>query len=69
MKNCSEYIVEVERELNYMAIGQVVTYRYLYYKHSGKMAKPMIICRRASRELKEAAQLEQGIEVIEVSEM
>jgi hypothetical protein len=30
------------------------------------MAKPMIICRRALRELKEAAQLEQGIEVMEV---
>jgi hypothetical protein len=33
------------------------------------MAKPMIICRKASRELKEAAQLEQGIEVVEVSEI
>jgi uncharacterized protein (TIGR02757 family) len=68
-KTCNEYIVEVERELNYMAIGQAVTYRYLYYKYSGKMAKPMIICRKASRELKEAAQLEQGIEVVEVSEI
>jgi len=66
-KTCNEYIVEVERELNYMAIGQAVTYRYLYYKHSGKMAKPMIICRKASRELKEAAQLEQGIEVVEIA--
>ena len=65
-KTCNEYIVEVERGLNYMAIGQAVTYRYLYYKHSGKMAKPMIICRKASRELKEVAQLEQGIKVVEV---
>jgi hypothetical protein len=30
------------------------------------MAKPMIICRKASRELKEAARLEQGIKVVEV---
>ncbi|MCS7369517.1 MAG: DUF2400 family protein [archaeon GBS-70-058] len=68
-KSCIEYIVEVERELNYTAIGQAVTYRYLYYKHSRKIAKPMIICRKASKELKEAAQLEQGIEVIEVPEI
>jgi hypothetical protein len=50
-----------------MAIGQAVTYRYLYYKHNGKMAKPMIICRKASRELKEVAQLEQGIGVVEIA--
>jgi len=65
-KTCSEYIVEVERELNYTAIGQTVTYRYLYYKYSGKMTKPIIICRKASREFREAVQLERGIEVMEV---
>jgi len=31
------------------------------------MAKPMIICRKASRELKEVAQLEQGIGVVEIA--
>ena len=65
-KGCTEYVVEVERELNYAAIGQAVTYRYLYYRHSGRLAKPMIVCRKASRELAEAARLEQGIEVVEV---
>jgi len=65
-KGCTEYVVEVERELNYAAIGQAITYRYLYYRHSGRLAKPMIVCRKASRELAEAAQLEQGIEVVEV---
>jgi hypothetical protein len=65
-KGCTEYVVEVERELNYAAIGQVITYRYLYYRHSGRLAKPMIVCRKASRELAEAAQLGQGIEVVEV---
>jgi len=44
LKYCNEYMVEVGRELNYTVIGQVVTYRYLYYKHSWGMAKPMIIC-------------------------
>jgi hypothetical protein len=64
--NCDEYVVEVEEELNYSAIGQVVTYRYLLHKIHGRLARPMIICRRAPRELKEAAQLEQGIAVVEV---
>jgi len=63
---CEEYIVEVEEELNYSAIGQAITYKYLYYKLRGRAAKPMIICRRASKELKEAAWLEQGIAVVEV---
>jgi len=64
--DCDEYVVEVEEELNYSAIGQVVTYRYLLHKIHGRLARPMIICRRAPRELKEAAQLEQGIAVVEV---
>jgi hypothetical protein len=59
-------VVEVERELNYSAIGQVVAYRYLLHKIHGRFAKPMIICRRAPKELKEVAQLEQGIAVVEV---
>jgi uncharacterized protein (TIGR02757 family) len=67
MVKCDEYVAEVEEELNYNAIGQVITYRYLYYKISKKIAKPMIICRRAKRELEEVAQLEQGIIVIEVA--
>jgi len=67
MVKCDEYVAEVEEELNYNAIGQVITYRYLYYKISKKIAKPMIMCRRAKRELKEVAQLEQGIIVIEVT--
>jgi len=64
---CEEYVVEVEEELNYSAIGQAITYRHLYYKLRGRVAKPMIICRKASRELKEAAWLEQGITVVVVS--
>jgi uncharacterized protein (TIGR02757 family) len=64
--HCDEYVVEVERELNYSAIGQVVAYRYLLHKIHGKFARPMIICRRAPKELKEVAQLEQGIAVVEV---
>jgi uncharacterized protein (TIGR02757 family) len=64
--SCDEYVVEVERELNYNAIGQVITYRYLLHKIHGKFAKPMILCKRAPKDLKEAAQLEQGITVVEV---
>jgi hypothetical protein len=64
--DCDEYVVEVEEELNYNAIGQVMTYRYLLHKIHGRLARPMIICRRAPRELKEAARLEQGIAVVEV---
>ena len=64
-RSCSEFVVEVEKELNYAAIGQAVTYRYLYYRHSGRIAKRMVVRRRAPRELREAAQLEQGIEVVE----
>ncbi|RSN73174.1 DUF2400 family protein [Candidatus Methanodesulfokora washburnensis] len=66
MRKCDEYVVEVEEELNYNAIGQVITYRYLYHRIHGKVAKPMIICKRAPPALKEAAQLEQGIEVVEI---
>jgi hypothetical protein len=50
--DCDEYVVEVEEELNYSAIGQVVTYRYLLHKIHGRLARPMIICRRAPRELR-----------------
>jgi hypothetical protein len=67
MVKCDEYVAEVEEELNYNAIGQVITYRYLYYKISKKMVKPIILCRRAKRELEEVAELEQGIIMIEVT--
>ena len=46
--------------------GRKVSYRHLFYKIHGRLAKPMIICRRARNELKEAAWMEQGIEVVEV---
>jgi len=65
--NCENYIIEVENKLNYNAIGQVITYRFLYFKIYKKLAKPMIICSNAPKELKEACEIEQGIKVIEVS--
>ncbi|MEM1522066.1 MAG: DUF2400 family protein [Thermofilaceae archaeon] len=64
--NCETQIVEVEEQLNYNAIGQVLIYRYLYFKIYGKAAKPIVICTRSRRELKEACEREQGITVIEV---
>lgn len=62
--DCETYVVEVEESLNYNAIGQVLTYRYLYFKIHGRAAKPLIICSRAKRELKEACKAELGVEVV-----
>ena len=64
--NCETYVAEVEEHLNYNAIGQVLTYRYLYFKIRGKEAKPIVICSRSARDLKEACKSEQGIMVIEI---
>ena len=69
MRDCSEYIVEVEHELNYTAIGQVVTYRYLYFKKHGKPVKPMIVCKKAPQTLREVSEREQGIRVVEVGSL
>jgi len=69
MVNCNNYIVEVEYELNYVAIGQVITYRYLYFKKHKKHIKPMIICMKSSKDLEEACKLEQGIEVVTIENL
>lgn len=53
--SCETYITEVENELNYNAIGQVLTYYFLYFKIRGKTAKPMIICSRKHRNLQRAS--------------
>jgi len=64
LKTCTELIVEVERELNYQAVGQVMLYRYLYYKRTRRMAKPVIVCSTAKSELMEMCVKELGIKVI-----
>lgn len=64
--NCETYVAEVEEKLNYHAIGQVLTYRFLYFKIHRKIAKPIIICLKSSKELKELCENEQGIIVVEV---
>ncbi|MEM2506009.1 MAG: DUF2400 family protein [Nitrososphaeria archaeon] len=65
--NSEMYVAEVEEELNYAAIGQVLTYRYLYFTIHSKIAKPIIICSRSRKELKETCEKEQGIAVIEIN--
>jgi uncharacterized protein (TIGR02757 family) len=65
-RSCKTYVVEVEHTLNYNAIGQIVAYRFLYFKIHGKMTNPMIICLEAPKELKEICETEQGIEVLEI---
>lgn len=64
--SCKTYVVEVEHKLNYNAIGQIIAYRFLYFKMHGKMAIPMIVCFSAPKELKEICETEQGIEVLEI---
>ncbi|MEM1723794.1 MAG: DUF2400 family protein [Candidatus Jordarchaeales archaeon] len=65
-RSCETWIVEVEEKLNYNAIGQVVTYRYLFFKTRGVKAKPVIVCLRSDKRLREACEVEQGVEVVEV---
>lgn len=65
-RNCETWIVEVEEKLNYNAIGQVVTYRYFFFKTRGVKAKPVIVCLRSDKRLREACEVEQGVEVVEV---
>lgn len=64
--NCETYVAEVEKELNYNAIGQVLTYRYLYYKIHGVIVKPIIICTSSTKEIREACEKEHGITIIEI---
>ena len=65
-KNCTWYVVEIERALNDAAIGQVIKYMILFHKHTKRIAKPMIVCEKANPELIRELKLNLGIEVFTV---
>ena len=63
-KQCKWYVVEVERELNYTAIGQAVAYRRIFKEIYRKTPEAIILCRKAPHELKTACTIDANIEVI-----
>ena len=62
-RNCNWYVIEVEYELNYTAIGQVIVYRKIFTEARKIRPKALIVCRRAPSELKEICEVDPGIEV------
>ena len=65
-KDCTWYVVEVERRLNDTAIGQVIKYKTLLYKYRSIHAKPLIICESADERLIKLLNIDAGIQVIVV---
>ena len=63
-KQCKWYVVEVERELNYTAIGQAVAYRRIFKEAYKKTPEAVILCRKAPHELKMACVIDANIKVI-----
>jgi uncharacterized protein (TIGR02757 family) len=64
-KNGERAVVEVERELNHMAVGQVVDYQVKYESRYDEEAKAIVVVERARDEkLIELLKSERGIEVI-----
>lgn len=68
-RNCNWYVIEVEYELNYTAIGQVIVYRKLFTETRRIRPKALIVCRKASLELKEICELDPGVEVAVLSKL
>ncbi|MCS7365469.1 MAG: hypothetical protein NDF54_08545 [archaeon GB-1867-035] len=56
-------MIDVECELNYMAIGQVIVYRKIFSEVRKVRPKALIVCRRAPSKLKEICEIDPGIEV------
>ncbi len=65
-KHGNVYVIEVERELTYEAIGQAVIYRSLYHERKGIKPKAMIVCERAPKDLEEMCRIDANIDVIVV---
>lgn len=62
------WVFEIEKELNYTAIGQAISYKYLYDKDNpGINSKPGVICGTAPKDLKESCENNQ-IQVFVVNE-
>ena len=66
-RDCNWYVIEVEDKLNYMAIGQIVTYRKIFAETMKIKPIAIIICREASYDLKTACEVDIGVKVILVS--
>jgi len=68
-KSGTIWVLEVERELNYTAIGQAISYKYLYEKDNpGVKTRPSIICSTATQDLKKVCENSQ-ISVFVVKEV
>lgn len=65
-KQCKWYVVEVEQELNYTAIGQAVVYRRTFKNIYKKTPETIILCRKAQSELKTICEIDANIKVIVV---
>ena len=67
-EHCTWWVAEVEHTLNYQAIGQVVVYRNLYLRKFGIHPRGVIICTKASPEMREVCEVDAGIDVFLVEQ-
>lgn len=65
-RDCTWYVVEVERELNDQAVGQVIKYRAMLYRHKRVLPRAVVVCERADPRLAEALRVDPGIEIVVV---
>ena len=68
-RNCNWYVIEVEYELNYTAIGQVIVYRKIFSEVRKVRPKALIVCRKSPPELKEVCEVDPRIEVAVLSKL
>ncbi|MHA1252622.1 MAG: DUF2400 family protein [Candidatus Helarchaeota archaeon] len=66
-KTCNWYVIEVKEKLNYIAIGQVITYRKLFIDAKNIRPKTIILCKEAPDDLKNACEIDIGVKIILVS--
>lgn len=58
------WVIEVEKELNYTAVGQALVYKKLFHDIKGINAQPVIICGKINQDILSACELDAGIQVI-----
>jgi len=58
------WVFEIEKKLNYTAIGQALTYKRLYRDIYKKIPEAVIVCEKSDVTLEKACKMDAGIQVI-----
>ncbi|MCF2140537.1 MAG: DUF2400 domain-containing protein [Candidatus Lokiarchaeota archaeon] len=60
------WVVEVENELNYTAVGQALLYKKLYEDKFNTNVEPVIICGKSTPDIERCCKLDAGIRVLTI---